>query len=323
MMEQTIVRLRPLFAPENIFVITTSDFAPRIAKLLPKLPRANIVAEPVGRDTAAAVALGATLVQTRAPQGVMVVAPADHLISDEKKFLQILRDSSELAAKNPLLITLGVRPTEPSPSYGYIQLGAELPLGKKTKFFRVKRFMEKPDEDRARGFVASGEFRWNAGIFVWSVTSIAQALADFTPELYQASERWSKAIGKKNFDKILRREYASLKPVSVDRAILERAVNVLAAEAEIGWEDLGSWAAYWRHLPRDEQGNATVGNVVGVDSRDCLVLGGKKLIATAGLSGVMIVETDDAILVTHKRQAHKVKSLTRKLAENAAYKKLV
>ncbi len=324
LMETTLARIKPLFDPDHTLLITTEQLAPKLAKLLPKVPRENIVAEPMGRNTAAAVALGATLVQSRDPQGVMAVLPADHLINDEKRFLQVLHDAGELAAKNPLLITIGIKPTDSNPAYGYIHVGDELPLGKKTHFYRSRRFIEKPDEDRARGFVSSGEYRWNAGIFVGSVMSFSQAFGDFAPDLYAACGRWSAAIGKKNFESVLRKEYEPLKYISIDHAVMERAVNVIVAEADIGWDDLGSWAAYARQLTRDEQGNALLGNVVAADARDCLIIAsGKKPIALAGVSGVVVVETDDAILVTHKRQAHKVKNLVAKLAEESSTKKLI
>lgn len=324
LLEITLERLRPMFPPQHIWMVTTEELAPKIARQAPRIPRGNILAEPLARGTAAAIALGATCAQARDPQATLAVFPTDALVQERKKFERIVRESGEQAAKAPLLILLGAPPTEPSPARGYLHVGDELPLGRKTKFFRVKRFVGKPDEERARGWIASGQWRWNTGMIIGSVQSFAQSLADFAPQLYAACGRWGAAIGKKHFPSLLRKEYEALAPISFDRAVLERAVNLIAAEADIGWDELDSWAAYARHQPRDPQGNALQGNVVAADARDCLVLNrGKKPIALAGASGFIVVETDDAILVTHRRAAHRVRNLVARLGESAATRKLL
>lgn len=192
-LQEAVERVLPLVPAKNIFVITNQVQAPTVAKQLPKIPQANIVAEPVGRDTCAAVTLGAALVGARSTTGVMAVLPADHVIPNAKKFQQVLGDAFDLAARGQAIVTIGIKPTEPATGYGYIELGNELPAPPgakyKTTFFKAERFVEKPNLERALEYVNSGRFRWNAGMFIWSFVTITQGLERHQPELATACQR--------------------------------------------------------------------------------------------------------------------------------------
>src|SRR4051794_38525403 len=233
-LQQAVDRVAPLVPMKNILVITNEVQAPQVMKQLPKLPKQNVVAEPMGRDTCAAVTLGAALVGARSTTGVMAVLPADHVIPEEKKFKQILGDAFDLASRGQGIVTIGIKPTEPATGYGYIHVGAQLPpptgvKGYKTTFFKAERFVEKPNFDRALEYVNSGEYRWNAGMFVWSFVTITQGLEKHQPEMAAACQRWFKVAGTPELGKGLGWGGPSGEKGSIDYAPGEHAPKVLGA----------------------------------------------------------------------------------------------
>src|SRR3974390_343007 len=216
-LQQAVDRVLPLVPIKNILVITNEVQASEVRKQLPKLPKDNVVAEPVGRDTTAAVTLGAALVGARSTTGVMAVLPADHVIPEEKKFQQVLGDAFDLASCGQAIITIGIKPTGPDTGYGYIQVGQELPPAQgakktKTTFFKAERFVEKPDFQRALEYFNSGQYRWNAGMFVWSFVTVTEGLQKHQPEMYAACQRWFKvAANPPKLNKVLAKEYPEIK----------------------------------------------------------------------------------------------------------------
>jgi mannose-1-phosphate guanylyltransferase len=331
-LQQAVDRVLPLAPLENILVITNAAQAALVRKQLPKLPAKNIVAEPVGRDTCAAVALGAAIAGQRSINAVMAVLPADHVIPEEKKFQQVLADSFDLAGRGQVMVTIGIQPTEPATGYGYIRVGQALPAPHgarpyQTVFSKAEQFVEKPNFERAQEYVSSGQYRWNAGMFVWSFVTITQALEQHQPELAAACRRWFQAAGTPRLAKVLAREYPGLPKISVDYALMEKAQNVVAADGSFDWDDLGSWTALGRHLPADAAGNCAVGDLVQVGAEGNIIFDARTKnrtpIAVVGLRHAILVQTDDAILLAHKSQAQKVKELVRKLAEDKKYRKLI
>jgi mannose-1-phosphate guanylyltransferase len=332
LLQEAVDHVLPVVPLKNVFVITNAVQAPEVRKQLPKLPKANVIAEPCGRDTCAAVTLGAALVGARSTTGVMAVLPADHVIPEEKKFQQVLNDAFDLASRGQVIVTIGIKPTEPATGYGYIQVGAELPPPHgakpyKTAFFKAERFVEKPHLDRALEYVNSGQYRWNAGMFIWSFVTITQGLEKHQPEMAAACQRWFKAAGTDKLEKALARDYPDLKKVSIDYALMEHAQNVVVADGAFEWDDLGSWTALARHIKPDPEGNCAVGDFVHVDAARNVIYDARVKhrtpVAVVGLRDAIIVQTDDATLVAHKSQAQKVKELVAKLARTKEYKKLV
>ena len=264
-LQEAVERVLPLVPAKNIFVITNEAQLPEVRKQLPKIPKDNLVAEPVGRDTCAAVTLGAALVGARSTTGVMAVLPADHVIPDEKKFQQVLSDAFDVAAQGQAIVTIGIKPTEPATGYGYIHTGAELPTppgAKKTKttFFKAERFVEKPNFETALEYVNSGQYRWNAGMFVWSFITITNGLEKHQPEMFAACQRWFKvANNPAKLAKVLAKEYPGIKKISIDFALMEKAQNVIVADGAFEWDDLGAWPALARHLKQDAEGNCRRG----------------------------------------------------------------
>ncbi len=332
-LQQAVDRVLPVVPIKNILVITNAVQAPEVRRQLPKLPKDNVIAEPCGRDTCAAVTLGAAIVGARSTTGVMAVLPADHVIPEDKKFQQVLADTFDLAGRGQVIVTIGIKPTEPATGYGYIHVGAELPPPHgvkryKTAFFKAERFVEKPNFERALEYVNSGQYRWNAGMFIWSFVTVTQGLEKHQPDMAAACQRWFKfANTPAKLTKTLAKEYPDVKKISIDFALMEHAQNVVVADGAFEWDDLGSWTALARHLKADPEGNCAVADFIHVDAARNIVYDARTRtrtpIAIVGLRDSIIVQTDDATLVAHKSQAQKVKELVAKLAASKEYKALV
>lgn len=330
-LQQAVNRVLPVVPLKNIIIITNEAQAGEVRKQLPKLPAANIVAEPIGRDTCAAVALGAALVGARSTTGVMAVLPADHVIPEEKKFQQVLSDCFDLASRGRAIVTIGIKPNEPATGYGYIQFGDALPAPNgvkkyKTVFHRVERFVEKPNYEKAVEYVEGGRHRWNAGMFVWSFVTVTEGLLKHQPEMAEACQRWFKAAGTPKLKSVLKKDYPAIKKISIDFALLEHAQNVVMAEGGFEWDDLGSWTALARHLKPDAEGNCAAGEFVHVDAARNIVFDARTKnrtpIAVVGMRDSILVQTDDVTMLAHKSQAQKIKDMVKKLAESAKHKKL-
>ena len=332
-LQQAVDRVLPLVPMKNIFIITNTAQAAEVRKQLPKLPKENVVAEPLGRDTCAAVTLGAALVGARSTTGVMAVLPADHVIPEEKKFQQVLSDAFDLAARGQAIVTIGIKPTEPATGYGYIHTGHQLPTppgAKKTKtaFFKAERFVEKPNVETAQEYVNSGQYRWNAGMFVWSFITVTNGLEQHQPEMFAACQRWFKVANHPaRLAKILAKEYPAIKKVSIDYALMEKAQNVIVADGAFDWDDLGAWNALARHLKADAEGNCAVGDFIHVDAARNIIYDARTKnrtpIAVVGVRDAILVQTDDAVLLAHKSQAQKIKELVKRLAADPRFKRLV
>jgi mannose-1-phosphate guanylyltransferase len=333
LLQQAYDHVTGLVPAQNIFVITNTVQAPQVRQQLPKLPKENVVAEPIGRDTCAAVTLGAALVGARSTTGVMAVLPADHVIPEEKQFQQVLADCFDVAGRGQAIVTIGIKPTEPATGYGYIRVGDALPAPQgakpyKTTFHRAEQFVEKPNSDKAVEYVNSGRYRWNAGMFIWSFVTITEALQKNQPAMLEACQRWFKvASDSRKLAKALAKDYPGIKKVSIDYALMERAQNVIVADGSFAWDDLGSWTALARHLKADAEGNCAVADFIHVDAARNIIFDARTKsrtpVGVVGLCDSILVLTDDATLLAHKSQAQKVKELVVKLAAIDQYRKLV
>jgi mannose-1-phosphate guanylyltransferase len=332
-LQEAVERVLPLVPAKNVFVITNESQLPEVRKQLPKVPKENLVAEPIGRDTCAAVTLGAALVGARSTTGVMAVLPADHVIPDEKKFQQVLGDAFDLASRGRAIVTIGIKPTGPDTGYGYIRVGEALPAPEgvkryKTVFHRAEQFVEKPYFEKALEYVNSGQYRWNAGMFIWSFVTVTEGLQKHQLEMYNACQRWFKvAANPAKLNKVLAKEYPEIKKVSIDYALMEHAQNVIVADGDFEWDDLGSWTALARHLKPDPEGNCAVADFIHVDGARNIIFDARSRdrrtpIAVVGLRDSILVQTDDAVMLAHKTQAQKVKELVKKLGEIKEFKHL-
>src|ERR1700755_2402188 len=300
LLEETLARLDGLIPSERILILTNTEQESAVRKLLGNFPKENILVEPAKRDTAAAIALGTGWVAVRDHAAIMVVVPADHVIKNRAAFQETLALAAEAADETSELVTIGIKPTWACPGFGYIEHGKPVRLRKRPDsdaIHRVVRFREKPNLDLAESFLRKGNFRWNAGMFVWSVPTVLREFNRHAPEL---ADFISQLRAPKNFEKALRERFSKLPRISFDYAIMEKADRVLVVEAGFDWDDIGSWRAVANYFERDEDGNAANCAVTAVDSTNNIVFDQDGVrIALLGVHNLIVVRTNDAILVCH------------------------
>ena len=334
-LQRTYERIKPLVPAKNVFVITSDSQAAGVRKQLPKVPKENVIAEPCGRNTCPAVTLGASLVGARTTTGVMAVLPSDHIIpvKHEKKYQKVLEDSFDLCGRGQAITTIGIHPTKPETGYGYIRVGDKMPAPQgrkayKTAFHRVDRFVEKPDRHRAREFQLSGQYRWNAGMFVFSFATIVESLTKHQKDLAAHCEKWFKvAKSPTKLKSALKKDYPALKSVSFDYGIMEHAQNVLVADGDFDWDDLGNWTSLENHIKADAAGNCVDADFIHVDAARNIIFDTRskkerKPIAVAGLRDCIVVATDDTTMIAHKHAAQKVRELAQLVASAKPFKHL-
>jgi mannose-1-phosphate guanylyltransferase len=314
LLQQACDRLEAQVALADTWVITSSAHVDETRRQLPQLPAANVVGEPCGRDTAACIGLGAALIARRDPDGVMIVTPADHVIEPLPEFARAIRAASLLVEENPTaLVTFGIAPTFPATGYGYIHRGEAIGARQGVHTFRVAAFREKPAFDVAERYIATGEYFWNGGIFVWKAATILDELRHHKPALADGVERIAKAWPDES---VIRNIYPTLEKISIDFAVMEHAKNVLVVQAPFQWDDVGSWLALERMHPQDADGNTVLANHCGVRTNNCVIAGDPgRLIATVGVSNLLIVQDGDATLVVDRKEEGNVKLIVEKLRQ--------
>jgi mannose-1-phosphate guanylyltransferase len=315
MLVQTIDRVKPLAPAKNIFVITSAVQEKAVRAVCKGIPAANIIAEPVGRDTAAAVGLAAAIVGARDPQGVFAVLPADHIIHDGKSYQADLAAAFAAAEADAVMVTIGITPNEPATGFGYIQRGAKWKSFGSRPVFRVKRFVEKPKLAVAERYLASGDYVWNAGMFVWSVAVVESGLAQHAPDLDAALKPIRAALAKKRpLAGVLKKIYPTLPKISVDYALLEKSKNVVVLPSSFDWDDVGAWPAVCKHCTPDQSGNVLRGLAMVEQGSNNLVFSeGGHLLTVVGVDDLIVVHTPDATLVCPKSKAQEIKALLKRV----------
>ncbi len=325
MIQQTVDRLLALADPKRFWIVTNDDLRDGIAKQLPKLPKKQIVAEPVGRNTAPAIGLAAFIIQRQDPDAVIGLFPSDHVIANEKEFRRIIKRAAEIAAAGENMVVMGIQPNRAETGYGYIEAGA----ASQPDVLNVRRFTEKPDTDTAQRFLAAGNFYWNSGMFVWGARTLANALKEHLPNTAPILEEIAAAYGTKKFEKVFAKLYPKCENISVDYAVLEpRSAkgegksHLYCLPSNFGWNDLGSWAALFEHRSAKQKDGNNV-----IHAADSFILNAdgnyvhspKKFVATVGVKDLVIVETEDALLITTREKCQDVGKVVKHLDE----KKLV
>ncbi len=309
MVEQTLARITPLIPPERVVVVAGTPYRKILRECLPQLPPENFLFEPVGRNTAACVGWAALWVQRRAREGIMAVLPADHLIQRETEFLHVLQTTAAVARTSGRLVTIGIQPTHPETGYGYIQRGEERLAVDDRESFRVARFIEKPPRETAEQFLADGRYLWNSGIFIWRADSILTELQHYLPQLADGLEVLKTTLGSKRQARAIADVYPGLPSISIDVGVMERAQDVWVVPGHFGWSDVGSWRALAALLPQDAQGNVVLGEQRGLDTTGCLIYSPKKLVATIGITDLVVIETEDVLLICPKARDQDVRGL--------------
>ena len=315
---QAVDRLEGIVPPERVLIVTNESLVAPIRELLGKASPVGVLGEPVGRDTAAAIAAGTAWIKRRDPQGVVCVMTADHIIGDLPVFRDTLTRGLALCAENDILLTIGIAPTGPSSAYGYIEAGDLWKQAGSIEFFRAKRFVEKPDMATARAYLATGRYAWNSGMFAWSIQSIQTAFAEYRPALAEKIERWAGCADEAAFQAALEKDFPALEKISIDYAVMEKARNIVVCKGAFSWDDVGSWPALEAHLPKDGEGNATRGDVATFESANNIVVSEGRLTALVGVKDLVVVQADGVTLVCEKSRSQEIKGLLAKLrAQNS------
>lgn len=313
MIQDTVKRMEGLVEPKNIFVITNKVQKSRVIEQLPQLPEENIVDEPFGKNTAACIGLASILIKAKNNDAVIVTLPSDHLIKDDEEFRKCLKNAADFAYNSKGLVTIGITPTRPETGYGYIQFDEK---EVSNNVYKVLTFAEKPNLETARRFIESGDFLWNAGIFMWRVDSILEEIKNFLPDLHEGLLEIESAIGTTDFEKQLVSVYGQLKSVSIDYGVMEKAQNVFLTKADFYWNDVGSWEAVYEVAEKDEEGNALVGDVYTEKTFGSYVFSPKKFVATIGVENLIIIDTHEALLVCNRDNAQEVRQIVEYLKMN-------
>jgi mannose-1-phosphate guanylyltransferase len=313
LLRNTFDRIRPLVPAERVFILTEGSHADGIRAELPEVPAENILVEPTRRGTAGSLCLPALLIHQRTPDAVWASLHSDAFITDDEAFRRNLSAAFDAAARMPYLFTLGVEPTFPSTQLGYIQRAEQLDTVDEIPVYRVERFVEKPALELAEEYLRTGSFYWNPGIFVWEAETIRAQFEALLPEIYSRLAPLAARFGQPDFESEYHRIYPEVPVDTIDTGIMERAPRVATKPALFSWADIGSWKELYENLSADESGNIVRGEHICHDSHGLLVHGGKRLVATLGLEDLVIVDTDDVLLIARRDRAAEVRRLVEQL----------
>lgn len=316
---QAVDRLDGLVAPENVFVVTNADLVDATRKAAPLLPPENIVGEPIGRDTAAAVACGGALVKAKDENGVFAILTADQVMGDLDVFKATLTGGMNLAEQNDVLVTIGIQPTYPATGFGYIDSGETFGSAEGVEFRKAERFVEKPDETMAAEYLKTGRFYWNSGMFIWSVKSLEKAFGAHCPEMLELMNTLTGYAIEGNIVAGMDATYPTLGKISVDYALMEKASNIVMACGTFYWDDVGAWPALESHFEQDERDNTNIGQVETLDANGNIIYSKDRLTAVIGVSDLVVVQAEGVTLVCPKDRAQDIKKMVVALRENGSY----
>ncbi len=309
LIQSTVERLKLLVDDEAIYFALNYQQQSLLLEQLPDVKESNLILEPFGKNTAPCVGLAALLLKQKDPDEVMIVLPSDHFIQDEDTFREALLVAEKIAIEYDSLVTIGIQPDRPATGYGYIQHSDKLKEVSGVSIFKVKTFAEKPNVETARRFLSSGDFLWNSGIFIWKISTILEEIETHLPELFSGLEKLEKSIGTEDYLATLEQVYRQTRSISIDYGVMEKAKNVNVIKCDFGWNDVGSWDEVYKLSPKDDHGNTIVGNGIAFDSKNCLILSDDNLISVLGMDDLVVVKSDNAILICPKDRAQDVKDL--------------
>jgi len=325
MLQDTFERLKNIVPASDIFVSTNKEYAGIVKEQLLEIPNENIITEPIGRNTAPCVALSAAIISAKYGNEIIGFFPADHFIKNPKELLNAIENSEKILENKPeQLITFGINPSAPETGYGYIEKGDLLQKIGGTKFFKAKRFVEKPDLETAQKYLESGNFYWNSGMFLFKANTIIEKFKAYVPDIYKRLMKIKNAAGTPDFEKNLEEEFPQMDKISLDYAVMENEPNVIVAPVAIDWSDVGSWTALKDTLISDTKEHLVKieGEHLDFDSENLLVYGSDKLITTIGVKDLIIVDTPDAILICDRNQSQLVSDVVKKLESEGKIKNL-
>lgn len=316
-LRNTVDRITPVVSKENIYVVTNKDYIDGIKEELPEIKEENIFMEPSNKETATCIGLSAVKLLKKDKDAVMMVLPSDHFIQQEKLFVDTLKQAVQIAERKRDLITIGVNPTRPETGYGYIQMGnrinGEIPT------YKVARFTEKPNYEVAKDFLIDGNYLWNSGMFIWRADVFLREMEKYLPDMYKSLMEIYKYVGTEQEEEVIKQQYNLIQGISVDFGIMQKTRKAYVIKSEFEWDDIGSFSAMCRFLS-NLRGNSVMGNTFLEQSEDCFVFGGKKLIIGFGIKDLIIVDSDDVMLVMDKNKDQEIKHLVNMLRKEKEYK---
>lgn len=311
LIQQAFGRMEKLVPPDHIYIITSADYTALVEEQFPGMPKKNILSETERKNTAPCIAYTSFRLFKEDADATVIVAPADHLISDDQEFSRVCKLGQEFVLENNALVTLGIQPTHANTSYGYIQYEKNQ---MDTNVFKVKGFKEKPERDLAMEYISRGDYLWNSGIFIWKVADILESFQKFLPQVYQLFNNELAAMNSLFEKEVVKKIYASCPDISIDLAVLEKADNVFIIPALFAWSDLGTWTSAWENMDKDENKNAVSGNVIMMESSNCVVSApDNKLIVLQGLNDYIIVDTSDVLLICEKKKEPHIKEYVQQM----------
>lgn len=310
MIQLTVERIRPLVELNDIYISTNIDYKKLILEQLPGIPEENILCEPVGRNTAPCIGLGAVHIEKKYDEAIMMVLPSDHLMKYNDIFIDTLQEACQIAEKDENLVTIGITPNYPETGYGYIKFDPDKVDG---HAYSVDCFVEKPNLEVAKKYLESKEYLWNSGMFVWKVSSILSNLKRYMPDTWKGLKKFQNAIGTNSQEAVLEEVFAAFASISIDYGVMEKAEHIFILPGTFGWDDVGSWLAIERIKKSDENGNVIDGNIITVNCKNNIIQGSNKLIAAVGIEDIILIDTEDATLVCGKDSTAEIKKVLENL----------
>ena len=320
MLQYTVRRVTKLVPWEKIIVVTNAKYQAEVLKQLPEIPKANIISEPEKKDTALAMLVGTLYAHSLDPEAIIINAASDHVVSDEAEFVRVMRAAVQVAAKKDSLVTVGITPTHPATSFGYIKIGNDLgKLDKGLSLFSVDSFTEKPNQATTRAFISTGKFFWNANMYVWSAASLVAAFETFMPVMFKQTRELLQAKGS-GFMKLLPKIYAASEAISIDYAISEKAENLVLIPGDFGWNDVGDWKVVYELETKDLANNVVLSEsdkaeVLTIGSANNLIHTNGRLIALVGVQDMVVIDTDKILMIIPKEKSQDVKKIVERLKE--------
>ena len=313
MIQRTVDRITPLVHWSDIWIVAGQVHVPGIRRQLPDLPEGNILVEPAGRNTAPCIGLAAVYIQRKDPESTMAVLSSDHMVGEEQRFRDVLLVADRVARREDALLTIGIQPSSPETGYGYIHIGKQVYDVEEQTVYQVQDFTEKPDLKTAEAFLKSGVYLWNSGMFVWRVDVILEEIRRLLPDLHAGLMEIAQAIGTDDERMTIEQVYGRVEGISIDYGVMEKARRVLALKGTFPWSDIGSWATLEEIAEKDPDGNAVIGRLVGIDTSGTIIYCPDKLVAAVGVKDLIVVETEDALLLCSKDRAQEVREIVEEL----------
>ena len=313
LIQLTVDRILPLVSIEDIYISTNEKYVPIIKQQLPDIPTENILCEPVGRNTAPCIGLGAAAISKKYDDSIMYVLPSDHLIQYDELFRNVLLDAAEIAEDGENLVTIGITPIYPEVGYGYIKFMYSSPF---KRGYKVEQFAEKPDLETAKQYLSEGHYLWNSGMFVWKTSSILNAFNNIMPVLHSGLIEIRNSLGTDSETDMINRIFPDFPSISIDYGIMEKSSNIYTIPGNFGWDDVGSWNAMERTRTPNSDDNIISGNILSINTEHCIIQGDKKLIACVGLEDLVIVDTDDAMLICSKEHTSEIRQVIEQLKKD-------